>query len=136
MFTEMASQNTKEDVLLHQNSAYQLTSLGAQLLHDALDLHEPAENETGDAEDVDGYVPVDYPVGMARKKTRKNTKKFQGLKSSSSLEDLSTSLLEDNYEPVAVPQHMLKRHTSIFSEGDIPVLQLVNKFESSAALPV
>lgn len=142
MFTEMASmdmesQDMRENMLLQRNSAYEL-----HLLHEALDLHEPTDIETErGAEDVDGYVPVDSPVGLGRKRTRKKTNKFQGLKSSNSLEDLSKShesLLED-YVPVEVPEYTHKRRTSTFSEGDImqpPVLQLVHKFESSTVLRI
>lgn len=134
MFTRMAS---KEDMLLlHKNSAYMVSLDTTNLLHDALDLHE-----------ADGYVPVDHPVGLSRKVSRRKTKTFPGLKSSSSLQSLSElsesceSLSE--YVPVDVPKHVLKRRTSSLSiptstgeKAQPQVLQLVRQFESSTALPI
>lgn len=124
----MSAQHAKEDMLLHQNSAYMTESSDTTnlLLSDALDLHEPNL-----ATEADGYVPIDPPIGLSRKISRKKTKIFPGLKSSSSFQSLSKlreSCESSPYEPVDIPEHILSPRTSSI------VLQLVHQFESSRAL--
>jgi hypothetical protein len=126
--------NDRGNMLMQQNSAYMPHNLDSSvLLSDALDLYE------NNGKEEDGYVPVDPPVNLSRKKTRRKTKRYQGLKSSSSLE----SLHEPEYEPVDIPDRARtwSRRNNSFSvsidteKDDVkqpPVVhQLVRRFEST-----